>query len=84
MDKTKLAKEAAGFVIGGCTAKIIKDLIKNNVTPDSVTDKVALIVATFALGAMAREATKEWTDAQIDKIIAQWQEAKAKEIIHTV
>lgn len=72
MDKTKFAKAIAGFVIGGCTAKVVKEIILNNVSPDSVPDKAAVIIASYVIGAMASLAAKEWTNAKIDEIIASW------------
>lgn len=72
MTKTEIAKVVAGFVIGTGTAKVVKEIIKNNVTPDSVTDKTAIIIASYVLGAIAADASKNWTDAKIDQTIAWW------------
>ena len=72
MTKTEIAKKLVGFVVGVGTAKIVKEIIKNNTTPDKVTDKAAIIVASYVLGAIAADASKEWTDAKIDALIAWW------------
>lgn len=64
LNVTKLAVSA---VVGSGTSKIVAAIIKNNVSPEKLTDKVAIAGATFAFGAMAAAKTKEFTDAQIDE-----------------
>lgn len=82
MTKTEFAKAAAGVVVGFGTANLIKQIIKNNVNPDSVSDKAAVLIGSYVLGAIAADAAKEWTDAQIDSIIAQWTKlVKKNEIV---
>lgn len=72
MNKTDIAKATVGFVIGAGTAKIVREIIKNNTTPDKVTDKAAVFIASYVLGAIAADASKEWTNAKIDALIAWW------------
>ena len=79
MTKTELAKAIVGIVIGSGTAKVVKEIIKNNVSPDSVTDKAAIMIASYVLGAIAADSSKGWTDAKIDKIIAEWTKFKSKD-----
>jgi hypothetical protein len=72
MTKTDFAKAAVSLVVGTGTAKVVREIIKNNTTPEKVTDKAAIIIASYVLGAIAADASKVWTDAKIDKLIAWW------------
>jgi hypothetical protein len=72
MNKTDITKAVVAFVVGAGTSKIVKEIIKNNTTPDKVTDKAAIMIASYVLGAIAADASKQWTDAKIDKLIAWW------------
>jgi len=72
MTKTELAKGAVAFIVGGTTATVVKQIIKNNTDPDTVGDKAAVVIASYVLGAIAADASKQWSDAQIDKLIAWW------------
>jgi hypothetical protein len=71
MTKTEIAKLIASAVTGWSTSTVIKKIIENNVTPDSVTDKAALIIGSHVLGAIAASAAKDWTDEQVQKLIDQ-------------
>lgn len=70
MTKTEFAKAIVGFVIGSATAKVAKQIVMNNVSPDSVTDKAAVIIGTYVIGAIVGNAARKWSDAEIDKAIA--------------
>lgn len=72
MTKTTLAKRTAALVVGFTTAKVVKEIIKNNVTIDQTADKAAVMIAGYVLGAIAADASKEWTDAKIDMLIEWW------------
>lgn len=68
--KTELAKKATSFVVGATTGNLVRQIIKNNVAPDSTTDKAAAIIGSYVLGAIIADKAKAWTDAEIDKLIA--------------
>lgn len=74
MTKTKLAKNAVALIVGVTTAKVVKEIIKNNTDVAQVTDKAAVVIAGYILGAIAADAAKDWSDAKIDKLIAWWTE----------
>lgn len=74
LNKTEIAKKAAFVVVGFGTAHVVKAIIRNNVHPDSVTDKAAVVIGTYVLGAIAADASKEWTDTKIDELIEWWTE----------
>lgn len=69
MDKLEIAKKAAGFVVGIGVSRIVAGFIKNNTSPDSVTDKVAIASAALVIGSMASSATKKHTDKLIDDLV---------------
>lgn len=80
MTKTEITKGVVSFVVGSCTAKVVRDIILNNVSPaEKLTDKVAISIACYVIGAIVADRTKVWTDAQIDKLIEQWKKLNAKE-----
>lgn len=78
MTKTDLVKRLVSFVVGSATAAVVKEIIKNNTDPEKVTDKAAVIIASYVLGAIAADASKAWTDAKIDELIASIKKIKAE------
>lgn len=72
MTKTEFAKAFAGVIVGFGTANLVKQIINNNVAPESVKDKAAVLIGSYIIGAIAADAAKKWTDAQIDEVIAKW------------
>jgi hypothetical protein len=80
MTKTTLAKRVVALVVGLGTAKVVKEIIKNNTDAKNVTDQAAIVIAGYVIGAIAADATKEWTDAKIDRLIAWWMDNVAENI----
>lgn len=72
MTKTQITKGVAAFVVGSTTAAVVREIIKNNVSPEKVADKAAIFIASYVLGAITADATKKWSDAKIDELIAWW------------
>ena len=73
MTKTEIAKAVSTFVVGQTTASVVREIIKNNTDPKKVTDTVAVLVASYVIGAIAADSAKKWTDSKIDELIAKWQ-----------
>jgi hypothetical protein len=65
-----IAKKAVGLVVGAGASKIVHAIIQNNISPEKVIDKITIVSASVVIGSMAREATKEYTDRQIDNAVA--------------
>lgn len=78
MNKLDITKKVVSAVIGLGTSKIAHSIIKNNVQPENVIDKVTVPSAAVVIGMMASQATKEFTGKQIDELVATWQNAKQK------
>lgn len=69
MTKTELTKRITSVIVGIGTARIVRRTVENNVPIESTTDKVTITAGTWALGGIAADATKKYTDDFIDKIV---------------
>lgn len=78
MDKIDIAKKVASAVVSTGTAKIVSAIIQNNVDPEKLHHKVEVYAAGAVIGMMAKDATKAYTDAKIDKYVAKWREFTSK------
>jgi hypothetical protein len=68
MNKLQITKTVTSTIVGVGTGKIVATIIQNNVHPETTTDKVAVAAASFALGSMIADKTREYTNAKIDEI----------------
>lgn len=73
MKSVAIAKKIVTSIVGFGTAKIIKDIIENNVETDTVYQKVTVGSASVAIGYAVSETTSEYTDRKIDEAVAFWQ-----------
>lgn len=78
MTRIDLAKRAVGIFVGAGTAVIVKGIIDNNTSPEKLITKINVSVASLVIGAMAREATCNYTDAWIDDLVASWNKIQTK------
>ncbi len=76
MKKIDILKKAVTTVVGIGTAKIIREVIKNNVDTETVASMVTVTAASAAIGGAVSELTQQYTDAQIDEIVAFVQKIK--------
>lgn len=74
--KIVILKKAVTTVVGIGTAKIVREIIKNNVDTESVTSKVTVTAASAAIGGAVSELTKQYTDTQIDQFVELIQKIK--------
>lgn len=72
MTKLEITKAAAKFIVGAGTSKIVSSIIQNNVSPETLTEKVTITAGSIALGSMVADITSKYTDAKIDEIAAWW------------
>lgn len=84
MNKTKIVKFATSVVTGAGTSHVIDGIIKTNVNFDDLNSfgKVQVAAARVVIGMMASAKTKEFTDAKIDALVANWNDKS--ENIHTI
>lgn len=66
--KLGLVKMAVSGVVGVGTGKIVGKIIKNNITPETLIDKITVGAAAWTIGGIATEATKKYTSEMIDDI----------------
>lgn len=64
-----VVKFAVSSVIGFGTGKIITNVVKNNVRPETVVDKVTVIAAAWVISGIATTATKKYTNDMIDDAV---------------
>lgn len=72
MNFLPLAKKIVSTVVGLGTSMIVHDIIANNVDTSTAPRKVAVGSASAMIGMMAADATKDYTDRQIDELVALW------------
>lgn len=75
MNKTKIVKFVTSSIVGAGTMHVTDGIIKTNVHFDDLNSfgKFTVAAARVALGMMAAAKTKQYTDAQIDELLANWQ-----------
>lgn len=79
--KTDIAKTIVGFVAGCGASVIARSIIQKNVDTEDerLHTRAAVAAGTIAIGAMAADATRKYTDAKIDEIVEWWEtEVKPK------
>lgn len=64
-----VAKVVISGVVGVGTGKIVAKIIKNNVNPETLLDKVTITAAAWVIGAVTTEYTKKYTDDTIDNVV---------------
>jgi hypothetical protein len=69
MKKIDILKKAVTTIVGIGTAKIIREVIKNNVDTESVASMVTVTAASAAIGGAVSEFTQKYTDTTIDEMI---------------
>lgn len=72
MQKLDVFKYAARFVVGSGTMTISNAIIRNNVTADSMPQRISIAVASLVIASIASEATREHTDRRIDGVVEMW------------
>jgi len=60
-------KFVASGIVGIGTGKIVGRIIRNNITPETLVEKVSVTAAAWVIGSMAAKATKQYTDEIIDE-----------------
>lgn len=68
-DKIKIVKFVATGIVGMGTGKIVGRIIKNNITPETLIEKVTVTAAAWVISAVITKATKGFVDEQIDDAV---------------
>lgn len=77
MTKIDLTKRIVALIVGFGTKQIVVAIIRNNVSSEKVTDKIAIEAASWVLSALVASKAKEYTDQIIDELIDQWYKLKS-------
>jgi hypothetical protein len=77
--KIEILKKTVKLVIGVGASTIVRQLIENNVEPEKTIDKVAVPVASLAIGGAVGQAAGAYTDAMIDDVVDAWNNYKNRE-----
>lgn len=78
MTKREIVKRVVGVVVQAGTGIVVNGIIRNNVPTTHPVVKVAVGVASFAIGGVVAGAAQSYSDATIDEIfdgIQRFQEA---------
>lgn len=66
--KIELVKFVASGIVGMGTGKIVGKIIKNNVTPETMLEKITVTAAAWVIAGMATKATKKVADEMVDEV----------------
>ena len=67
--KITTVKQTARILIGFGATSITSQIIKNNVVPGSMFQKITITAATIALGGLLGESLGEYSDEKIDTVV---------------
>lgn len=70
MNKVQLAKTAATLIVGAGASGIVKDIIKYNTAPSTLTQKVTYAAGAVVLGSIVADVTRDYTSRKIDEGVA--------------
>ena len=75
INKTAVAKFVTSTIVGAGTMHVTDGIIKNNVNLDDLNSfgKFTVAASKVVVGMMAARQTKQFTDAEIDALVANWQ-----------
>lgn len=68
MDIIAIAKKAVQIAVHVGVSKIVNDIIANNVELEKTHQKVAVPIASLAIGGVVADAASDYTDGMIDEI----------------
>lgn len=76
MNKIAVLKNAVKLVISIGASTIVKQIIENNVEAAKTIDKMAVPVASIAIGGAVGKIAGEYTDDMIDEAVEFWYKIK--------
>ena len=76
--KITTVKQTARIIVGFGATSIASQIIKNNVVPGSLFQKITITAATLAIGALLGETLGEYTDEKIDMVVELVDESQLK------
>lgn len=76
--KITTVKQTARILIGFGATSITSQIIKNNVVPGSMFQKITITAATIALSGLLGERLGEYSDEKIDTVVELVEETRVK------
>lgn len=76
--KITTVKQTARILIGFGATSITSQIIKNNVVPGSMFQKITITAATIALSGLLGERLGEYSDEKIDTVVELVEETRFK------
>ena len=76
--KITTVKQTARILIGFGATSITSQIIKNNVVPGSMFQKITITAATIALSGLLGERLGEYSDEKIDTVVELVEEGRVK------
>ena len=76
--KITTVKQTARILIGFGATSITSQIIKNNVVPGSMFQKITITAATIALSGLLGERLGEYSDEKIDTVVELVEETRIK------
>lgn len=78
MDKIAVTKTVAKHVVAWSTSFAVGAIVRNNVTPKNILQKVEVEVAAIVIGYMVAEQAEKTVSNMIDKAVVAWKQAVQK------
>lgn len=69
MNKTDIAKNAIGLVVGSGVSRIVSGIIANNVPTETKYQKVIVFAGRVGIAMAAGAIVRKHTDAQVDEVV---------------
>lgn len=78
MNKIEIAKKVVGLTVQYGSGLIISGIVRSNVAPANIIQKVGVTVGVFAISGAVGNAASKYTDLMIDEIVDAYKELKEK------
>lgn len=78
MKKIDVFKKTVKLLIGVGASTIVKQIIDNNVEAEKTIDKMAVPVASIAIGGAVGKVAGEYTDDMIDEAVELWNKIRER------
>lgn len=83
MDKLGFAKLVVNYIVGTSAGYTAKEVIANNVQPESTADIAKAAVGSLVISSMVAGTAKAYVDNLVDEAIEFWNEQKNKSTVKT-
>lgn len=78
MSKLGIAKLVISYAVGSSTAFTVRNVIANNVAPETTQEQMKLVLGSVVVGSMVAAQARTYVDNTVEMIDQFWQEHQAK------